>query len=145
MGLDGCADTKVGNQFVQGLSGGQKKRLSVAVALVKKPSLLFLDEPTSGLDAASAASVMNYIKQLAVDLNIIIVTTIHQPYSYIYFQFTELWYVNFDRLYLHICNLYISNFYVVLSCVMFSGALESQRLYSCTTSYSSTSIRHNIA
>ena len=102
MGLDGCADTKVGNQFVQGLSGGQKKRLSVAVALVKKPSLLFLDEPTSGLDAASAASVMNYIKQLAVDLNIIIVTTIHQPSSDIYFQFDKVMVRHLERLYLHI-------------------------------------------
>jgi ATP-binding cassette subfamily G (WHITE) protein 2 len=58
MGLSDCADTKVGNAFIQGLSGGQKKRLSLAVGLLNRPVVLFADEPTSGLDEASCAAIM---------------------------------------------------------------------------------------
>ena len=87
MGLVSCQNTRVGNIFLQGLSGGQKRRLSLAVALVKKPSMIFLDEPTSGLDAAAAASIMTFFKQLAVSLNLIIVCTIHQPSSKVFHGF----------------------------------------------------------
>ena len=90
LGLDGCANTRVGNAFLQGLSGGQRKRLSVALALMKSPSVLMLDEPTSGLDAASSYHVMKYIKELAITLNIIVVATIHQPASTIYFGFQKV-------------------------------------------------------
>ena len=74
----------VGNQFIQGLSGGQKRRLSLAIALVKKPSVILLDEPTSGLDAAAATSIMKFFKDLSVNLNIIIIATIHQPSTKVY-------------------------------------------------------------
>ena len=84
VGLEECADTKVGNQFFAGLSGGQKRRLSLAVALMKQPSLVFLDEPTSGLDAAAAASIMSWLKELAHELNIVVLCTIHQPSSKVY-------------------------------------------------------------
>lgn len=55
------ANTIVGTPLRKGLSGGQKKRLSVASALVTDPKILFLDEPTSGLDSASSYEVMDYI------------------------------------------------------------------------------------
>jgi ABC-type multidrug transport system ATPase subunit len=84
LGLEGCADTRVGNQFLPGLSGGQKKRLSVALALLKKPALMLLDEPTSGLDAAASHHVMTYIHSVARDLNTIVICTIHQPSSFVY-------------------------------------------------------------
>lgn len=54
-GLTSCMNTIVGNQFIHGLSGGQKRRLSVAVALMKKLDVIFLDEPTTGLDSAASA------------------------------------------------------------------------------------------
>ena len=47
MGLESCTDVRVGNEFINGLSGGQKRRLSIGLALIKAPSLIFLDEPTS--------------------------------------------------------------------------------------------------
>ena len=53
LGLEVCADARVGNVFLPGLSGGQKKRLSIGLALLKKPKVIILDEPTSGLDAAA--------------------------------------------------------------------------------------------
>ena len=90
LGLSSCADTKVGNQFIQGLSGGQKKRLSVAVALCKKPKVLFLDEPTSGLDAGSAEGIISFIRDLARGFNIIVILTVHQPSSKIYFDFDQV-------------------------------------------------------
>lgn len=90
MGLAGCANTKVGNPFFSGLSGGQKRRLSLAVVLLSNPLVLFLDEPTSGLDAAAAASIMRFLKGLAVAANICIVCTIHQPSSAVYNGFDRV-------------------------------------------------------
>jgi len=90
LGLDACSNTRVGNQFLHGLSGGQKKRLSVAIALLKKPAVLLLDEPTSGLDSASSSHVMRYISDLAVSQNIIVICTIHQPSSAIYSSFQRV-------------------------------------------------------
>lgn len=51
MGLNRCQNTLIGGNFVKGLSGGEKKRTSIANELVSEPAVVFLDEPTTGLDS----------------------------------------------------------------------------------------------
>eukprot|EP00210_Caulerpa_lentillifera_P009722 g9272.t1 len=65
LGLRDAADVLIGSWFTKGISGGQKRRVSIGCELLISPSLLFLDEPTSGLDAASAYFVMKGIRSLA--------------------------------------------------------------------------------
>jgi len=90
MGLNKCKDTKVGDELTKGISGGQKKRLCVCMALMKKPAVMFLDEPTSGLDAASATHTTNFMMDLAAKYNIILVATIHQPSTVVFRKFKQL-------------------------------------------------------
>ena len=73
LNLKGAEHTRAGNQFLAGLSGGLKRRLSIALALAKNPSVLFLDEPTTGVDSASAAKMMTFLKLIAADRSIAIV------------------------------------------------------------------------
>ena len=58
LGLYKVKDTYVGDQYMRGVSGGEKKRVSIGVELIKKPKYIFLDEPTSGLDSFQALSVI---------------------------------------------------------------------------------------
>ena len=64
---------------MRGLSGGQKRRLSLVLAFAKQPALVILDEPTSGLDSAAAASIMSFFGRSASEMNLAILCTIHQP------------------------------------------------------------------
>ncbi|KAI5065206.1 hypothetical protein GOP47_0019901 [Adiantum capillus-veneris] len=80
MGLQGCVNTRVGGWYTQGLSGGEKRRLSIAIETIKQPPLLFLDEPTSGLDSAASIHVMKRLKALAKTGRTVIIS-IHQPSS----------------------------------------------------------------
>jgi len=90
MGLEACKNTKVGNEFIKGLSGGQKRRLSLGIAFLKEPLVIFLDEVTSGLDAASAANIANFLQDLAKAQDVIIACTIHQPSAKIFQGFNKL-------------------------------------------------------
>src|SRR5271155_4711423 len=64
-GLRGQKDTLIGTPIRSGISGGQKRRVSVASQLITAPKLLFLDEPTSGLDSAASFEVISFIKEVA--------------------------------------------------------------------------------
>ena len=77
------------DNYIKNLSGGEKKRLSIASELVHNPKILFLDEPTSGLDSFMAKNVINSLKTLKN--NMLIILTIHQPSIYIYYSFDKIY------------------------------------------------------
>ncbi|KAH3871078.1 broad substrate specificity ATP-binding cassette transporter ABCG2-like isoform X2 [Dreissena polymorpha] len=83
LGLQHCADTKCGNEFIRGISGGERKRCNIGMELIISPPLLFLDEPTTGLDANTAGTVMLLLKKLSMKGRTIIFS-IHQPRYSIY-------------------------------------------------------------
>ncbi|CAF4919808.1 unnamed protein product [Rotaria sp. Silwood1] len=78
LGLETCADTKIGTEFLRGVSGGERKRTCIGMELVLSPKILFLDEPTTGLDASTARNVMECLKELSKSGRTIIFS-IHQP------------------------------------------------------------------
>ena len=86
LGLGRCAQSMIGGKLLRGISGGERKRVSIGQEMLINPSLLLLDEPTSGLDSTNAQRILNTIKGLARDGRTII-TTIHQPSSRIYHMF----------------------------------------------------------
>ncbi|KAH9670369.1 ABC transporter G family member 33 [Citrus sinensis] len=91
--LDGIKESLVGIPGVSGLSTEQRKRLTIGVELVAKPSIIFMDEPTTGLDARAAAIVMRAVKNVA-DTGRTIVCTIHQPSIDIFESFDEVRHIN---------------------------------------------------
>jgi ABC-type multidrug transport system ATPase subunit len=80
MGLKDCANNVIGNAFVKGISGGEKRRVTIAVQLLTDPRVLLLDEPTSGLDGWTANSIMDLLRSLAEEGRTVILT-IHQSRS----------------------------------------------------------------
>ncbi|KXJ85279.1 putative ABC transporter [Microdochium bolleyi] len=89
-GLKGQASTLVGTPIRKGLSGGQKRRLSVAAQLITSPKILFLDEPTSGLDSAASLQVISFLKAIAKQHNLIVIASIHQPSTSTFAMFDKL-------------------------------------------------------
>ncbi len=83
-------DLKVGSPLEKSISGGQRKRLNIALELIRKPTILFVDEPTSGLSSADSENVMNLLKQQAASGKLVMVV-IHQPSSQIFKMFDKLW------------------------------------------------------
>ena len=71
-----CKDTYIGGELIKGISGGERKRTSIAVELVSNPSLIFLDEPTTGLDSYTSTNLMKILRNLAMSGRTII-QTIH--------------------------------------------------------------------
>lgn len=82
----------------KGISGGERKRVCVAIELLHRPSILFLDEPTSGLDSATSLLVIDRLKKITAEPQVIngkyycttVICTIHQPQAKIFHMFDSL-------------------------------------------------------
>lgn len=89
LGLDQRRDLRVGNPLDKTISGGQRKRLNIALELIREPAILFLDEPTSGLSSRDSENVIDLLKELSLKGKLIFVV-IHQPSSDIYKMFDKM-------------------------------------------------------
>ncbi|KAG4440503.1 hypothetical protein IFR05_004038 [Cadophora sp. M221] len=89
-GLRHQQHTLIGTPIRKGISGGQKRRVSVAAQLITAPKIMFLDEPTSGLDSAASYEVIQYIKEVAKRNNLIVIASIHQPSTSTFQMFDKL-------------------------------------------------------
>ncbi|KAJ7973927.1 ABC transporter G family member 25 [Quillaja saponaria] len=83
LGLSKCENTIIGNSYIRGVSGGERKRVSIAHEMLINPSLLILDEPTSGLDSTAAHRLVTTLGSLA-QKGKTVVTSMHQPSSRVY-------------------------------------------------------------
>jgi ABC transport system ATP-binding/permease protein len=89
LGLFDRKDLKVGSPLNKMISGGQRKRLNIALELIREPSILFVDEPTSGLSSRDSENVMDLLRELTLKGKLIFVV-IHQPSSEIYKMFDKM-------------------------------------------------------
>ncbi|KAL9228803.1 hypothetical protein vseg_004343 [Gypsophila vaccaria] len=98
MGLQDAANTTIGGRTTSGISGGQRRRVSICMEILTRPQLLFLDEPTSGLDSAASYHVMSYIIKLASQEQTTVVASIHQPSSQVFELFQSLCLLSYGKL-----------------------------------------------
>lgn len=89
LGLQDIKDMRVGSPLNKKISGGQRKRLNIALELIREPSILFLDEPTSGLSSRDSENIMDLLKDLSFKGKLVFVV-IHQPSSEIFKMFDKL-------------------------------------------------------
>lgn len=90
LGIDHIRDVIIGNSRRKGVSGGERKRVSIAVELLSRPKLVFLDEPTSGLDSTTSLAVCEALKSFTVQGECTIICTIHQPQPKIFDLFDNV-------------------------------------------------------
>lgn len=90
LGLDQRKDLKVGSVLDKTISGGQRKRLNIALELIREPAVMFVDEPTSGLSSRDSENVIDLLKELSLKGKLIFVV-IHQPSSDIYKMFSKMY------------------------------------------------------
>ncbi|KAL3844760.1 hypothetical protein ACJIZ3_002163 [Penstemon smallii] len=79
LGLSHVASTRVGDEKVRGISGGERRRVSIGVEAIHEPEILILDEPTSGLDSTSALQIIDMLKTMAETQGRTVILSIHQP------------------------------------------------------------------
>ncbi|KAK3139506.1 hypothetical protein QOZ80_5AG0384390 [Eleusine coracana subsp. coracana] len=97
MGLEGAADTRIGGWAHKGISGGQKRRVSICMEILTRPALLFLDEPTSGLDSAASYHVVSRIARLARREGMTVIAAVHQPSTEVFDLFHGLCLLAYGR------------------------------------------------
>ncbi|KAJ1666843.1 hypothetical protein EV178_001927 [Coemansia sp. RSA 1646] len=90
MRLSHIAGSKIGSPGMRGVSGGERKRVSIGIELVTDPSILVLDEPSSGLDSSSAEMVVKLTKDMCRERNLTTLMTIHQPSAEMMAQYDKL-------------------------------------------------------
>lgn len=93
LGLESVKDQLVGSIESRGISGGERKRASIALEVVAMPQAIILDEPTSGLDAKAAFSIMNLLQHLS-SVGITVICTIHQPRIEIFHLLNDIMLLN---------------------------------------------------
>lgn len=81
MRLEKCMNTLVGGILIKGVSGGERKRISIALELISNSQVIFLDEPTTGLDSLTSYIICYELHKLAHKRNKTVVMTIHQQNS----------------------------------------------------------------
>ncbi|KAJ7552744.1 hypothetical protein O6H91_06G068600 [Diphasiastrum complanatum] len=79
LGLQHVAGSRIGSDTIRGISGGERRRVSIGVDVIHDPAVLLIDEPTSGLDSAAALQVMSMLRSMAESHDRTIVLSIHQP------------------------------------------------------------------
>ncbi len=89
LGLFEIKDIAVGSPLNKKISGGQRKRLNIALELIREPAVLFLDEPTSGLSSRDSENILDLLKELSLKGKLVFVV-IHQPSSEIFKMFDRL-------------------------------------------------------
>lgn len=89
LALSEKANLRVGSVMNKTISGGQRKRLNIALELIREPSILFLDEPTSGLSSRDSENVMDLLRELTLKGNLVFVV-IHQPSSELFKMFDRV-------------------------------------------------------
>lgn len=89
LGLTPCRNSIIGGPFLRGVSGGERKRVSIGQEMLINPSLLFLDEPTSGLDSTTAQRIVSTLWELTKGGRTVAMT-IHQPSSRLLYMFHKL-------------------------------------------------------
>jgi ABC-type multidrug transport system ATPase subunit len=89
-GLKKQSDILIGTPIRKGISGGQKRRVSVASQLITAPNILFLDEPTSGLDSVASLEVISLLTKYAQNQKLVAVASIHQPSAATFQLFDKL-------------------------------------------------------
>lgn len=89
LGLLEIKDLKVGSPLNKTISGGQRKRLNIALELIREPSILFVDEPTSGLSSRDSENVMDLLRELTLKGKQVLVV-IHQPSSEVFKMFDKI-------------------------------------------------------